>query len=130
MLGGSENSLSWQHCAHLNYSPLSLSDCSSTRDAFSEAHTRAGISGPRPIRGGGGGPPFTISDWFRPRYGPNVCKLLNNRETFRVAETFFSFLEWLVAQVGRTLEPCMVSYCFFFCSVAWVHPKSTSYPSS
>ncbi len=68
------------------------------------------------------GPPFTISDWFRPRYEPNVCLLLNDRETFRVAETFFSFLERLVAQVrprifvsrtleklGRTLEPCIVS---------------------
>ncbi len=48
-----------------------------------------------------------------------MCLLLNHRETFRVAETFFSFLERLVALVrpqifvsrtleklGRTLEPC------------------------
>ncbi len=67
----------------------------------------------------GGGPPFTISDWFRPRYGPNVCLLLNHRETFRVAERLFFFLDWLVAPVrpqiffcrtieklGRILEPC------------------------
>ncbi len=39
----------------------------------------------------GRGLPFTISDWFRPRYGPNVCLLLNHRETFRVAETLFSW---------------------------------------
>ncbi len=32
---------------------------------------------------------YTISDWFRPRYGPNVCLLLNHRETFRVAGYFF-----------------------------------------
>ncbi len=34
--------LNWQHCTHLYYSPLSLSD----------VHTPTGISGPRPIRGG------------------------------------------------------------------------------
>ncbi len=67
--GVKKKKLSWQHCAHLNYSPLSLW---LQRDAFSDAHTRTGISGPRPIRGGGGGPPFTISDWFRPRYGQCV----------------------------------------------------------
>ncbi len=77
--------LSWQHSLHLYYSPLSL--FSSTR-IFQHTHTHIGISGPRPIRGCG--PPFTISDWFRPRYGPNVCLLLNHRETFRVAETYFS----------------------------------------
>ncbi len=87
LLWGSEKSLSWQHCAHLNYSPLSLSDCSSTRDVFSDAHTRAGISGQ-----------------VRPRI-------------------FFSrTLEKLGRMYGQLL--------FFFCSVAWVHPKSTSYPSS
>ncbi len=40
-----------------------------------------------------GGLPFTISDWFRPRYEPNVSLLLNDRETFRVVDTFFSFLD-------------------------------------
>ncbi len=62
---------------------------------FSDVHTHTGISGPRPIRGGSA--LSTISDWFRPRYGPNVCLLLNQRETFRVAETFFFF-----RMAGRT----------------------------
>ncbi len=37
-----------------------------------------------------GGPPFTISDWFRSRYGPNVCLLLNHRETLLRRLFFFS----------------------------------------
>ncbi len=82
---GSENSLSWQHCAHLYYSPLSLSDCNCTL-IFRCTHTYRNICTTANQRGG---PPLTISDWFRPRYEPNVCLLLNHRETFRVAETFF-----------------------------------------
>ncbi len=54
--------------------------------------------------GGGGGPPFTIADWFRPRYEPNVCLLLNHRETFRVTDTFFS----------RTADCTGVTSDFFF----------------
>ncbi len=38
--------------ASLLLTSFSLSDCSSTRDAFVNAHTHTGISGPRPIRGG------------------------------------------------------------------------------
>ncbi len=87
---------SWQHCAHLYYSPLSLSDCSSTR-----IFRRTGISGPQPIRGRG--LPFTISDWFRPRYEPNVCLLLKHRETFRVAVTFL-FL--MASCTGATSDFC------------------------
>ncbi len=85
--GGSWKSLSWQHCEHLYYSPLSLSDSSSTR-IFRSTHTYRNIwttawniwttANQRE------GPPFTISDWFRPRYGPNVCLLLNHRVTLRV----------------------------------------------
>ncbi len=41
------------------------------------------------------GPPFTISDWFRPRYEPNVCLLLKHKETF----FFFSRM------AGRTGAP-------------------------
>ncbi len=112
LLGGSEKSLSWQHCAHLNYSPLSLSLTAAAHVTHFQTHTHVQEYLDHGQSGGGGGrvPPFTIFDWFIPRYGPNVCKLLNNRETFRVAETFFSFLEWLVAQVrlriffSRTLE--------------------------
>ncbi len=61
------------------------------------------------------GPPFTISDWFRPRYEPNVCLLLKHRET---QSRGYFFLERLEKQVrpqilfsrtleklGRTLEP-------------------------
>ncbi len=36
------------------------------------------------------GPPFTISDWFRPRYEPNVCLLLKQRETQSRIFCFFS----------------------------------------
>ncbi len=96
-LKGSEkatNSLNWQHCTHLYYSPLALSDCSSTR-IFKLTHAYRNIWTTANQKGG---PPFTILDWFRPRYGPNVCLLLNHRETFRVAETYF-FLERLVAPV-------------------------------
>ncbi len=92
--GGSENSLSCQHCMHLYYSPLSLSDCSSTR-IFKRTPVQEYLDHGQSE----GGLPFTISDWFRPRYWPNVCLLLNHRKTFRVTETFFSFLEWLVAPV-------------------------------
>ncbi len=100
---------------------LSLSDCSSTH-IFKRTHTYRNIWTTANQRGG---PPFTISDWFRPRYEPNVCLLLNSRETFCVVETFVFFLEWLDApvrpqiffsrtleklgrtcdQIGRTLEP-------------------------
>ncbi len=68
-------SLNGQHCVHLYYSPLSLSDCSSTR--IKRTHTYMNIW-------------TTISDWFRPRYGPNVCLLLNHR----VVETFFFSNGW------------------------------------
>ncbi len=110
------------------YSPLSLPDCSSTR-IFKLTHTYRNILTMANQREG---PPFTLSDWFRPRYGPNVCLLLNHRETFRVAETFFFFLRnepvqpqiffdraieklgHTCDQVGRTLEPCNIiglEYC-------------------
>ncbi len=77
--------------ASLLLTPLCLT---AAAHAFSNVHTRTGISGPRPIRGGG--PPFTISDWFRPRYGPNVS----------VVESQGDF-QSRVDQIGRTLEPCI-----------------------
>ncbi len=70
-------------------------------------HTHTGISGPRPIRGGG--PPFTISDWFRPRYETNVSVVEQQRD-FLSRGDFFFFREWLGAPVrpkfffSRTLE--------------------------
>ncbi len=46
------------------------------------------------------GPPFTISDWFRPRYEPNVCLLLKHRET-QSRGYFFLFSR----TAGRTGAP-------------------------
>ncbi len=67
-LGGSEKSLNlatkslnWQHCAHLYYSPLSLT---AAAHAFPKrTHTYRNIWTTANQRGG---PHFTISDWFRP----------------------------------------------------------------
>ncbi len=81
-------SLNWQH-SHLYFSPLSLYACSSTR-VFKRTHVQEYLDHGQSE----GGPPFTIADWFRPRYGPDVCLLLNHRETFRVAETFFFLNGW------------------------------------
>ncbi len=78
-------SLNRQHCVHL-YSPLSLSDCSRTR-IFKRTHMYRNIWTTGNQRGG---PLFTISDWFRPRYEPNVCLLLNHRETC-CGDFFFLF---------------------------------------
>ncbi len=100
--GGSEKLLSWQYWAHLYYSPLSLSDCSSTH-IFKHTHTYRNIWTSAKQRGG---PPFTISDWFRPRYEPNVCLLLNHTETFRVAETFFS---WTAGRTSATSDFVLVA---------------------
>ncbi len=75
-----------------------------------------------------GGPPFTISDWFRPRYKPNGGVFCWTTEFLSRGYFFFSFLEWLDApvrpgifvsrtrgklgrtcdQTGRTLEPWFV----------------------
>ncbi len=67
LLGGSEKSLnlttkslSWQHCAHLYYSPLSLCLTAAAR-TFSNVHTYRNIWTTANQRGG---PPFTISAWL------------------------------------------------------------------
>ncbi len=90
-LRGSKKALNLAKLATLRASLLltSLSDCSSTRDAFSNLHTRTGISGPRPIRGG------VRSSLSLIGLDHDMNLLLNHRETFRVADTFFS-LERLV----------------------------------
>ncbi len=115
-------SLSWQHCTHL-YSPLSLclTAAAHVTHLSTRTHTYRNIWTTANQRGG---PPFTISDWFRPRYKPNgsvFCWVSESRILF------FSFLEWLDApvrpgifvshtreklgrtcdQIGRTLEPCL-----------------------
>ncbi len=114
-------SLSWQHCTHFYYSPLSLclTAAAHVTHLSTRTHTYRDIWTTANQRGG---PPFTISDWFRPRYKPNGGLFLNHR----TGDTFFSFLEWLDApvrpgifvsrtreklgctcdQIGRTLEPC------------------------
>ncbi len=45
-----------------------------------------------------GGPPFTISDWFRPRYETNVSVVEQQRD-FLSRGDFFFFREWLGAPV-------------------------------
>ncbi len=85
---------------HLRLHPLCLSDwprlltslCLAAAHTFSNVNTHTGISGPRPIRGGGGSAPSL--SLIRPRYVPNVCLLLNSRETFRVVEPFFLSKSW------------------------------------
>ncbi len=58
-----------------------------------------------------GAPPFTISDWFRPRYEPNVSVVEQQRE-FLSHGDFSFFSKWLdgfsrtLEKLGRTLEPC------------------------
>ncbi len=118
-------SLSWQHCTHFYYSPLSLclTAAAHVTHLSTRTHTYRDIWTTANQRGG---PPFTISDWFRPRYKPNGGLFLNHR----TGDTFFSFLEWLDApvrpgifvsrtreklgctcdQIGRTLEPCITSF--------------------
>ncbi len=63
-------SLSWQHCTHLYYSPLSLclTAAAHVTHLSTRTHTYRNIWTTANQRGG---PPFTISDWFRPRYKPN-----------------------------------------------------------
>ncbi len=84
---------------------LSLSDCSSTR-IFKRTHTYRNIWTTANQRGG---PPFTISDWFRPRYEPNLSVVEQQRD-FLSRGDFSFFLEWLDAPVrpqiffSRTLE--------------------------
>ncbi len=127
MLWGSTKALNVAKLATLHASLLltsfSLSDRSSTRDAFVNApHTYRNIWTTANQRGG---PPFTISDWFRPRYKPNGGVFCWTTE-FLSRGYFFSFLEWLDApvrpgifvsrtreklghtcdQIGHTLEPC------------------------
>ncbi len=73
LLWGSTKALNVAKLATLHASLLltsfSLSDCNSTRDAFVNTHTH--IQEYLDHGQSEGGPPFTISDWFRPRYKPN-----------------------------------------------------------
>ncbi len=118
-------SLSWQHCTHFYYSPLSLCLIAAAHVTHlsTRTHTYRNIWTTANQRGG---PPFTISDWFRPRYKPNGGVFCWNTEFLSRGYFFFSFLEWLDApvrpgifvsrtreklgctcdQIGRTLEPC------------------------
>ncbi len=133
-------SLSWQHCTHFYYSPLSLclTAAAHVTHLSTRTHTYRDIWTTANQRGG---PPFTISDWFRPRYKPNGGLFLNHR----TGDTFFSFLEWLDApvrpgifvsrtreklgctcdQIGRTLEPCMIYMCTVY--IYYVHINKHTY---
>ncbi len=74
----------------LTYSPLSLSDSSSTRifkRTHTHTHTYRSIWTTANQRGG---PPFTISDWFRPRYETNVSVVEQQRD-FLSRGDFFLF---------------------------------------
>ncbi len=130
LLWGSTKALNVAKLATL-HAPLlltsfSLSDCSSTRDTFVNAHTHT-YRNIWTTANQRGGPPFTISDWFRPRYKPNGGVFCWTTEFLSRGYFFFSFLEWLDApvrpgifvsrtreklgctcdQIGRTLEPCL-----------------------
>ncbi len=80
-----------ERAACISTTHLYLSDCSST-----SIFKRTGISGPRLIRGGGGVRP-SLSLIGLDHDVSLTCLFLNSRETFRVAETFVFFLEWLDA---------------------------------
>ncbi len=134
---------------HLYYSPLS--DCSSTR-IFKRTHTYRNIWTTANQRGG---PPFTISDWFRPRYEPNVS-VVEQQRYFLSRGDFCFFLEWLDApvrpkfffsrtpeklgrtcdQIGRTLEPCkyqwwsVTKYNYFVTVLKYIFQVSVLYWSS
>ncbi len=110
-LGGSKKSLSWQHSASLILTSLSV-----WLQQHTHFQTYTHVQEYLDHGQSEGGPSFTISDWFRPRYEPNVCLLLNHMETFRVAETFFPlsngwshqcdvrfFFSRTIEKLGRTL---------------------------
>ncbi len=118
-LWGSKKALNLAKLATLSISTthLSLSDCSAR--IFRRTHTYRNIWITANQRGG---PPFTISDWFRPRYKPNGSVFCWT--TGRLSETrrLFFFFERLVAPVRPqiyvsrtteklgctcTLEPCV-----------------------
>ncbi len=110
-------SLSWQHCTHLYYSPLSLclTAAAHVTHLSTRTHTHTGISGPRPIRGGVRPSLSLIGlDHDISLTGVSFVEFLSRGY-------FFSFLEWLDAPVrpgifvsrtreklGRTLEPCKI----------------------
>ncbi len=87
-------------CVHLYYSPLSLclTAASSTRIfKRTHTHTHRNIWTTANQRGG---PPFTISDWFRPRYKPNGGVFCWTTE-FLSRGYFFFFC----GMAGRTSAP-------------------------
>ncbi len=141
-------SLSWQHCTHLYYSPLSLclTAAAHVTHLSTRTHTYRNIWTTANQRGG---PPFTISDWFRPRYKPNGGVFCWTTEFLSRGHFFFSFLKWLDApvrpgifvsrtreklgrtcdQIGRTLEPCVNAaryiYIYIYDILIWDEPLHT-----
>ncbi len=118
-------SLSWQHCTHLYYSPLSLCLTAAAHVTHLSTHTHTyrniwTTANQRGVR-----PSLSLIGLDHDISLPGVSFV----EPHRVSEfldTFFSFLEWLDApvrpgifvsrtreklgrtcdQIGRTLEPC------------------------
>ncbi len=124
-------SLSWQHCTHLYYSPLSLcltaaahvTHLSTRTHTYRSIWTTANQRGVRPslsLIGLDHDISLTGVSFVEP-------------QSFWVADTFFSFLEWLDApvrpgifvsrtreklgrtcdQIGRTLEPWYIYCCYY-----------------
>ncbi len=73
--------------ASLLLTSLSLSDSSSTR-IFKRTHTHT-YRNIWTTANQRGGPPFTISDWFRPRYETNVSVVEQQRDFLSRGDLFF-----------------------------------------
>ncbi len=117
-------SLSWQHCTHFYYSPLSLCLTAAAHVTHVKAHTHTGISGPRPIRGGVR-PSLSLIGLDHDISLTGVSFVEPQSFLSRGYFFFFFSLEWLDApvrpgifvsrtreklgctcdQIGRTLEP-------------------------
>ncbi len=125
-LNQATKSLSWQHCAHLYYSPLSQSDCSSTR-IFRRTHTYRNIW-TTPNQRGWVHPSLSLIGLDHDMGLMCVCCWTTGR--LSESRRLFFFRERLVAQVrplifvsrtlenlgrtcdqiGSTLEPCSTLY--------------------
>ncbi len=102
-------SKSWQHCTHLYYSPLSLSDCSSTR-----IFTLTGIFGPQPIRERGVRPSLSLIGLDPDMSLMCVCCWTTGRlffsRTDRTQVRPQIFFCRTIAKLCRTLEPLPYSH--------------------
>ncbi len=79
--------------ASLLLTSLSLSDCSCPR-IFKRTHTHIQEYLDHHGQSEGGSPPFTISDWFRPRYETNVSVVEQQRDFLSRGDFFFFANGW------------------------------------